>query len=49
MFKELFEAKDMKNHYDGFYIRNTKTKEKTRYPYIKGKDHRDVEMAARKE
>jgi len=48
-FKELFEAKDMKNQYDGFIIRNSKTKETTKYPYIKGKHHKDIEDAAKEE
>ena len=44
--EELNEAKDMKRHYDGFKILNKKTKKETRYPYIKGSNHVDVEDAA---
>jgi hypothetical protein len=38
--------KDMTRHYKGFRLLNSQTEELTEYPYIKGKDHRDVECAA---
>ena len=48
-FKELFEAKDMTRQYDGFYVVDMSTGKTTKYPYIKGKNHKDVEQAAFRE
>ena len=47
MFKEIFtEAKDMTKEYDGFYVLNVETGKRSKYPYIKGKNHTDVEAKA---
>ena len=46
-FKEyMSEAKDMTRQYDGFFILNRETGKQGKYPYIKGKNHVDVEDAA---